>query len=168
MIMTHICGASLLQQLRMPPAIERDREQPAAEHRLHLAALRQPLPPAARVWMLARRSCDAGGLRDRWGSSGGSGGQPWLIRRPAATPMASGGLSAGIRRLRRRAAVAKPAAGGQRRPKPPGRVPCTRGRRYHGSALICCASAKSACVSPPAEWVDKVSVTLFHAIAMSG
>ena len=47
MIMTHICGASLLQELRMPPAIERDRGQPAAEHRLHLGAsagrLRQPL-----------------------------------------------------------------------------------------------------------------------------
>src|SRR5258708_39153751 len=33
----------------MPPAIERDRGQPAAEHRLHLTAsaarLRRPLPP---------------------------------------------------------------------------------------------------------------------------
>lgn len=37
-----------------------------------------------------------------------------------------------------------------------------------GSALIWDARAKSASVSPPAECVDKVSVTLFQEIAMSG
>src|SRR5262249_35781270 len=36
------------------------------------------------------------------------------------------------------------------------------------SASRCPASAMSAAVRPPAEWVDRVSVTLFHSIRMSG
>ena len=35
-------------------------------------------------------------------------------------------------------------------------------------ALICAANAKSFSVRPPAEWVDKVSVTVSHWIRMSG
>jgi hypothetical protein len=40
--------------------------------------------------------------------------------------------------------------------------------RAQVSALILPASWKSAAVRPPAEWVDRVSVTRFHWIVMSG
>src|SRR5579859_1303931 len=40
-------------------------------------------------------------------------------------------------------------------------------RRYL-RALICPARARSAAVSPPSECVDRVSVTRFHWIVMSG
>jgi len=42
-----------------------------------------------------------------------------------------------------------------------------RDRRYLRE-LICPARAMSAAVSPPSEWVDRVSVTRFHWIVMSG
>jgi V8-like Glu-specific endopeptidase len=42
----------------------------------------------------------------------------------------------------------------------------SRGRAYNPS--ISWAKEKSAAVRPPAEWVDRVSVTAFHAMAISG
>src|SRR6266700_3437724 len=47
-------------------------------------------------------------------------------------------------------------------------ISTTPRRPPQGSALIWLARAKSAAVRPPAEWVDSVSVTVFHEIAMSG
>ena len=50
----------------------------------------------------------------------------------------------------------------------PSALPVRASRPPQPSALIRLASAKSNSVSPPAECVDSVSVTLFHWIRMSG
>ena len=58
--------------------------------------------------------------------------------------------------------------GGVAPPAGEGGPPRPAGRRPQARRLICPASAKSAPVRPPAECVDRVSVTLFQEIAMSG